>query len=65
MINTSQEFRNQLFFSSLEDTILPENPVCFIDAFVEALSLETLGLPPTIKRGRSVSFETKNLSLKC
>jgi hypothetical protein len=41
MINTSQEFRNQLFFSSLEDTILPENPVCFIDAFVEALSLET------------------------
>jgi hypothetical protein len=24
--------RNQLFFSSLEDTILPENPVRFIDA---------------------------------
>jgi hypothetical protein len=24
------------FFSSLEDTILPENPVRFIDAFVEA-----------------------------
>jgi hypothetical protein len=35
--------RNQLFFSSLEDTILPENPVRFIDAFVEALSLQTLG----------------------
>jgi hypothetical protein len=34
---------NQLFFSSLEDTILPENPVRFIDAFVEALSLQTLG----------------------
>jgi hypothetical protein len=32
--------RNQLF-SSLEDTILPENPVRFIDAFVEALSLQT------------------------
>jgi hypothetical protein len=31
------------FFSSLEDTILPENPVRFIDAFVEALSLQTLG----------------------
>jgi hypothetical protein len=24
--------RNQLFFFSLEDTILPENPVRFIDA---------------------------------
>jgi hypothetical protein len=24
--------RNQLFFSSLEDTILPEKPVRFIDA---------------------------------
>jgi hypothetical protein len=34
--------RNQIVFSSLEDTILPENPVRFIDAFVEALSLETL-----------------------
>jgi hypothetical protein len=31
------------YFSSLEDTILPENPVRFIDAFVEALSLQTLG----------------------
>jgi hypothetical protein len=27
--------RNQLFFSSLQDIILPENPVRFIDAFVE------------------------------
>jgi hypothetical protein len=35
--------RNQLFFSSLEDTILPENPVRFIDAFVEPLSIENLG----------------------
>ncbi|SEB01139.1 hypothetical protein SAMN05443667_11534 [Flavobacterium gillisiae] len=31
--------RNQMVFSSLEDTILPENPVRFIDA----LSLQTLG----------------------
>jgi hypothetical protein len=29
-------------FSSLQD-ILPENPARFIDAFVEALSLQTLG----------------------
>ena len=25
--------RNQMVFSSLEDTILPDNPVRFIDAF--------------------------------
>jgi hypothetical protein len=44
--------RNQMFFSSLEDTILPENPVRFIDAFVEALSLKTLGFSvQTIKTG--------------
>jgi hypothetical protein len=35
--------RNQMVFSSLEDTILPENPVRFIDAFIDALSLQTLG----------------------
>jgi hypothetical protein len=29
-------------FSSLQD-ILPENPARFIDAFVESLSLQTLG----------------------
>jgi hypothetical protein len=33
--------RNQIFFSSLED-YLPENPVCFIDAFVDE-ALQTLG----------------------
>jgi hypothetical protein len=42
--------RNQLFFSSLQDIILPENPARFIDAFVE-LSLQTLGFSvQTIKR---------------
>jgi transposase len=52
--------RNQLFFSSLEDTILPENPVRFIDAFVEALALQTLGFSvQTIKREGRPSFETK------
>jgi hypothetical protein len=35
--------RNQLFFSSLQDIILPENPARFIDAFVESISLQTLG----------------------
>lgn len=35
--------RNQVCFSSLEDTISPDNPVRFIDAFVEAVSLGSLG----------------------
>jgi hypothetical protein len=44
--------RNQLFFSSLED-ILPENPVRFIDAFVEALSLQTLGFSVQTIKGKA------------
>jgi transposase len=52
--------RNQMVFSSLEDTILPENPVRFIDAFVEALSLHTLGFSiQTIKTEGRPSFNTK------
>jgi hypothetical protein len=49
--------RNQMVFSreasGLEDTILPNNPVCFIDAFVEALSLVAVGFKiQTIKSER-------------
>jgi transposase len=52
--------RNQLFFSSLQDIILPENPARFIDAFVEAISLQTLGFSvQTIKRKGRPSFDTK------
>jgi hypothetical protein len=40
------------FFSSLEDTIL-QKPVRFIDAFVEALSLQTLGFLFKPLKGRS------------
>ena len=29
--------RNQMVFASLEDTILPDNPVRFIDAFVNSI----------------------------
>ena len=29
--------RNQMVFSSLEETILPDNPVRFIDAFVNSI----------------------------
>jgi hypothetical protein len=46
-------------FSSLEDTILPENPVRFIDAFVEALSLQTLGFSvQTIKGVRALILKS-------
>ena len=45
--------RNQMVFSSLEDTILQDNPVRFIDAFVEALSLRAMGFTvQTIKTER-------------
>jgi transposase len=52
--------RNQMVFSSLEDTILPENPVRFVDGFVEALSLQSLGFSmQTIKSEGRPSFDTK------
>jgi hypothetical protein len=35
--------RNQMVFSSLRDTILPENSVCFVDVFVEFLTLGSVG----------------------
>jgi hypothetical protein len=35
--------RHQLQMSSLEDKILSENPVRFIDAFAEHISLESVG----------------------
>ena len=51
---------NQMVFSSLEDTILPENPVRFVDAFVEALSIHTLGFSiQTLKTEGRPSFDTK------
>ena len=52
--------RNQMCFSSLEDTISSENPIRFIDAFVAALSLETLGFSvQTIKTEVRPSFDTE------
>ena len=56
--------RNQMVFSSLEDTILPDNPVRFIDAFVEALSLRAMGFTvQTIKTEGRPSYNS-NLFLK-
>ena len=56
--------RNQMCFSSLEDTILLDNPVRFIDAFVEALSLRAMGFTVlTIKTEGRPSYNS-NLFLK-
>lgn len=56
----SQEFRAIRFFSSLEDTISPNNPFRFADAFVEALSLRALGFKiQTLKTEGRPSFNTK------
>jgi transposase len=56
--------RNQMCFSSLEDTILQENPPeasgRFIDAFVEHLSLQAVGfIVQTIKTEGWPSFDIK------
>ena len=52
--------RQQLQISSLEDRISPENPVRFIEAFVEYISLQALGFTvKTIKTEGRPSFDTK------
>jgi hypothetical protein len=58
IFNDATHHRNSsqsAIFSSLEDTIL-KNPVRFIDAFVEALSLETLGFTVQTIKGRSAEL---------
>ncbi len=52
--------RNQLHLSSLEDKITPDNPVRFIDTFVELIDLEKIGFTPVILKteGRP-SFKTE------
>jgi transposase len=52
--------RNQLQVSSLEDTIAVDNPVRFIDAFVELIDLQKIGFTPTVLKteGRP-SFKTQ------
>jgi transposase len=52
--------RQQLQISSLEDRISPENPVRFIEAFTEHISLQALGFTAkTIKTEGRPSFDTK------
>ena len=52
--------RNQLQVSSLEDTINQDNPVRFIDAFVNSIDLGKIGFTPRVLKteGRP-SFDTK------
>lgn len=38
--------RNQMVFTSLEKGISKDNPVRFIDAFVESMDMKTLGVEP-------------------
>ncbi|TCN59622.1 transposase [Flavobacterium circumlabens] len=47
-------------FSSLEDTISADNPIRFIDAFAEAVALESLGFTvQTLKTEGRPSYNTK------
>ena len=52
--------RNQLQLGSLEDTIAADNPVRFIDAFVNSINLEKIGFTPRVLKteGRP-SFATQ------
>jgi transposase len=53
-------FRNQLQVSSLEDTISQDNPVRFIDAFVNSMDLEKIGFTPRVVKAEGrPSFDTK------
>jgi transposase len=52
--------RHQLQVVSLEDTISQDNPVRFIDAFVNSINLEKIGFTlPVLKTEGRPSFDTK------
>ena len=52
--------RNQMTFASLEDTISTDNPIRFIDAFVENIDLKSLDFTvQTLKSEGRPSFNTK------
>ncbi|MFV8356741.1 transposase, partial [Flavobacterium sp. XS1P32] len=52
--------RQQVRFSSLEDTISPDNQVRFIDVFVESIDLYKLGFAvKTLKTEGRPSFNSK------
>ena len=52
--------RNQMVFSSLEDTISNDHPIRFIDAFVDTINLHGIGFTvKTLKTEGRPSFDTK------
>ena len=52
--------RQQITFSSLEDKITADNPVRFLEAFVEQLELEKLSfVVPELKTEGRLSFEPR------
>ena len=52
--------RNQMTFASLEDTIFSDNPIRFIDAFVNHIDLKALDFKvQTLKTEGRPSFDTK------
>lgn len=52
--------RNQMTFACLEDHISADNPIRFIDAFVENIALKILGFDvKTLKTEGRPSFDTK------
>nr|WP_315183435.1 hypothetical protein [uncultured Flavobacterium sp.] len=58
-------YRQQMHFSSLEDTISPDNQVRFIDAFVEYIDLSKLDFAvKTLKTEGRPSFNSK-VFMKC
>jgi hypothetical protein len=55
---TTPQNRNQITFSSLEDKIAADNPVRFLEGFVEHLELEKLNfVVPELKTEGWLSFE--------
>ena len=55
--------RNQMTIASLESSIASDNPIRFIDAFVENIVLKALGFEvQTLKTEGRPSFETKLFS---
>ena len=52
--------RNQMTIASLESSISTDNPIRFIDAFVEHIDLKALGFEvQTLKTEGRPSFDTK------
>nr|WP_225556139.1 hypothetical protein [Flavobacterium columnare] len=56
--------RNQLPVSSLEDKITSDNPVRFIDAFIEHIDLQKVGFTAVILKKKVVQVSISKCFLK-